>query len=491
MKKLGIVLAVIVLALAVGTTFAALPGSGWNTNVQVQNVGSATANVVMTSYSGGSSVTAPGTITVPVGGSTTILASQMGIGTGYNGAGVISSDQPLFGILFITNYDGGGINQASAIVRAANSENTATRLNFPLAKRNFGASKKTTTFYIQNAGSASTNITATISVLSGGPCTTNPKSYANVPASEQINFTPQDLGCPAGTLGSLSVASSGQALAGVVLEHDDSVASPAGATKVVQGTRGFTPADGDTTLLAPIIKKSFGASQNVTGLQVQNVSGAQIPAGGLVITYTVVAGPAGQPAGTVVVETNSAPINDLASFNSLHPGLQSGVLASAVVRVVDPAHRIIGIVNENRPSGSTTFRNTTYSMLAQHEAATNVSLPLVKEYFGASGGRCTGVQIATVGGAAQLELTYKATSGQTYVITTNSATTSKTFNRLSTGGTTGISVSGGALNTMGAKNYGVTAKSLTPGVKIVAIANEVSCTTRSEDDANYEGFALP
>jgi hypothetical protein len=129
-------------------------------------------------------------------------------------------------------------------------------------------------------------------------------------------------------------------------------------------------------------------------------------------------------------------------------------------------------------------------MLAQHEAATSVSLPLVKEYFGGSGGRCTGVQISTVGGAAQLELTYKASSG-VYVVTTNAATTGKTFNRLSTGGTTGVTVSGGAANTMGAKNYGVTAKSLTPGVKLVAVANETSCSTRPEDDANYEGFALP
>jgi hypothetical protein len=491
MKKLGVVLAVVALALAVGTALAALPGSGWSTNVQVQNVGTATANVVVSAYSGGEVKTTSG-ITVPVGGSTTILASQMqGLTSGYQGAGVLSSDQPLFGIMFVTNYGSATGNTASAIVRAVNSEYTATTLNFPLAKKNFGSGKKTTTFYIQNAGTAPTTITATVSVLSGGPCTSNPKTFTPA-ASEQVNFTPADMGCPAGTLGSVSVTSSGQALAGIVLESDDSASSPAGGGRVVQGTRGFSPADGDTTLIAPIIKKSFGANKNVTGLQVQNISGVQIPANGLVITYTVVAGPQG--VGTQVVEKNAVAIDNLASYNSLHPGLNAGTLASAVVSVVDPAHRIIGIVNENRPSGTTVFRNTTYSLLAAHDAATSVSLPLVKEYFGGSGGRCTGVQVVPVGGAAQVQLVYKA-GASTFTVQTTGTTTGKTFVRISEGTAVNpdVTVSGGTFADMKSKNFGVTVSSLTPGVKIVAVANESFCpgATRDEDDANYEGFALP
>jgi len=490
MKKLGVVLAVVVLALAVGTALAALPSSGWSTNVQVQNVGTATANVVVSAYSGGAVVNTSG-ITVPVGGSTTILASQMGLSTGYQGAGVLSSDQPLFGIMFVTNFGSATGNTASAIVRAVNSENTATTLNFPLAKKNFGSGKKTTTFYIQNAGSAPTTITATVSILAGGPCTSNPKTFAPA-ASEQVNFTPADMGCPAGTLGSLTVASAGQPLAGIVLEADDSASSPAGGGKAVQGTRGFSPADADTSLIAPIIKKSFGQNKNVTGLQVQNISGVQIPVGGLVITYTIVAGPQG--AGTQVVETNAAAIDNLASYNSLHPGLNAGTLASALVSVVNPAHRIIGIVNENRPAGTTVFRNTTYSLLAAHDAATSVSLPLVKEYFGGSGGRCTGVQIVPVGGAAQVQLVYKA-GASTFTVKTDSTTTGKTFVRISEGTAVnpGVTVTGGTFADMKSKNFGVTASSLTAGVKIVAVANESFCpnATRDEDDANYEGFALP
>lgn len=490
MKKIAVVVSLVAVLLMASTALAVLPGTGWSTNVQVQNVGAAVANLSISAYSGGAVVNTS-SITVPVGGSTTILASQMGISSGYQGAGVISSDQPLFGILFVTNFGSAAGNTASAIVRAVNSEVTATSLNFPLAKKNFGSGKKTTTFYIQNAGSASANISVTMSVSAGTCAGPNPKTYSGIVAGEQVNFTPQDLGCADGSLGSVSVVSTnGQVLAGVVLEHDDNATSPAGGTHVLQGTRGFAPVDGDSSLVAPIIKKGFGVNKNVTGLQVQNVSGVSIPAGGLVVTYTVVAGPLG--AGATVVETNAAAIADKASFNSLHAGLPAGTLAAAQVAVLNPSHKIVGIVNENRPAGTTVYRNTTYSLLPVHDAATSVSLPLVKEFFGASGGRCTGVQVVPVGGNAIMELTYKASTGQQFVVTTSAASGAKTFVSVSSG-VSGATVTGGTFADMKSKNFGVTAKSLTAGVKLVAVANESFCAgaTRDEDDANYEGFPLP
>jgi hypothetical protein len=344
-----------------------------------------------------------------------------------------------------------------------------------------------------------------MSILAGGVggCTNNPRNY-NIQPSEQINFNPQDLGCPNSTLGSLvvSTGTSGQPLAGIVLEHDDDMAAPAGGTRVLQGTTGFAidtsgapdnvKADYDTTLIAPIIKKGWGANKNVTGLQVQNVGAAPIPAGDLVVTYAIIGGP---DVGTTKFESNPTDIAVGAAFNSLHAVLQTGTLASAVVSV-KTGEKIVGIVNENRPAGTTVFRNTTYSMLPVHVAATSVSLPLVKEYFGGQGGRCTGVQVVAVGATptpAVMELTYKATTGQTFVVTTNAAELSKTFLRLSDGATPGVTVAGGAAADMRGKNFGVTAKSLTSGVKLVAVANESFCpgATRDEDDANYEGFPLP
>ena len=498
-KLMSIVIAVMVLGLLSGTAFADLPGSGWVTNVQVQNVGVNPADLSITSYGTGGPYNSVSK-NAAVGGSVTFLNTELNVPSGFQGAGVISSTEPVFAILFATNYQASTSNTASAIVRGIGQDSVANTLSFPLAKKKWGSGQKTTTFYIQNAGQTTTEATVTMSILAGGAggCSNNPRKY-NILPSEQINFNPQDLGCPNSTLGSLlvSTGTGGQPLAGIVLEHDDDMAAPAGGTRVLQGTSGFaidnaTP-DYDTVLIAPIIKKGWGANKNVTGLQVQNVGADPIPAGDLVVTYAVIGGP---DAGTTKMETNPTAIAVGAAFNSLHAVLQAGSLASAVVSV-KTGERIVGIVNENRPAGTTVFRNTTYSMLPVHAAATSVSLPLVKEYFGGQGGRCTGVQVVAVGTSAGtpaiMQLTYKATTGATFTVTTNAPELSKTFLRISDGATPGVTVTGGAAADMRGKNFGVTATSLTAGVKLVAVANESFCpgAARDEDDANYEGFPLP
>ncbi len=487
--KFSVVVSLVLVALLVLPVSAAVPGSGWVTNIQVQNIGTGQASILITSYGPGGPFTSV-TKNADPGASATFLASELGVSSGFQGAGVLSSDQPVFAIMFVTNYGTGTANTASAISRGIGSDKTATTLSFPLAKKRWGSGAKTTTFYVQNTGSAATTITATFASLAGACTSPVAKVFTNVASNTQVNFTPADTGCPNGSLGSVTVVGE-QPLAGLHLEHDDDLTAPAGGTRVVQGTTGFSPSDYDTKLIAPIIKKAFGANKNVTGLQVQNVSGAEIPVGGLVVTYTVVAGPMG--AGTKVTESNTAAIPDKASFNSLHAVLQDGTLASAEVAVVNPAHRIVGIVNENRPGGTTVFRNTTYSTIPAKDAATKVSLPLVKEYFGGGGGRCTGVQVFAVGGTATMKLTYKSGTSS-YGVQTNSAVQSKTFLRISDpGATPDITLTGGTAADFRGKNFGVTAESLTPGVTLVAVANESFCpaSTRDEDDANYEGFALP
>jgi hypothetical protein len=481
--------ALMVLTITGGTVFADLPGGGWVTNTQVQNTGGAKSQVQVVSYGAGGPYNS--VIKEPdPGSSVTFLNTDLGIPPGFEGAGVILANEPSVAILFVTNYGTGAGNTGSAIVRGIGEENTSTDLSFPLAKKRWGGQKKTTTFYIQNAGTKATDVTATFLKLSGaGTCTPGSKTYADVAMSEQINFTPQDLGCPDGVYGSLTVSSgpTGEPLAGIVLEHDDDLTAPAGGTKVLSGTTGFSPADYDTKLIAPIIKKGYGANKNVTGLQVQNVGPDEIPIGDLKVTYYITRGP---DAGTTKEEFNTSVVPIGGAFNSLHAILSNGTLASAVIEVLQPdTQRIVGIVNENRPPGAV-YRNTTYSMLPAKNAATSVSLPLVKEFYGGSGGRCTGVQVFAVGGTAKMQLNYKsATVSQT--VTTDNEETSKTFVYVSNGGT-GVTYSGTPADMRG-KNFGVTATSLTSGVKLVAIANESFCpgSTRDEDDANYEGFALP
>lgn len=494
-----LVAVVLIFSMVGGNAFAALPGSGWVTNIQVQNVGTDQAAVVVTSYAGGTSY-ASAQKNAPVGGSVTFINTELGLPTGgFTGAGVVSSDQPIFGILFATNYQAGTANTASAIVQAVGSERTATNVGFPLVKKNWGGGHKTTTLYVQNAGTANTDITVTMTALGGSCSGPNPKTWTGVLPSEQINFTPQDLGCAGPMFGSATVTSSGGVpLAGIVLEADDSPAAPAGGSRVLQGTTGFATSgaspDFDTVLIAPIIKRSWGANQNVTGLQVQNVGTGAIPAGQLRVRYTVVGAVAGNgmAVGQVVDEFNTTDLAIGAAFNSQSTVLNAGTVASAVVQVLSGNGRIVGIVNENRPLGSPVFRNTTYSMLPQHMAAAKVSLPLVKEYYGGQGGKCTGVQVVPIGGNAQMRLTYTAGT-DVFQVTTNAAVGTKTFLRLSDNFTSGVTVNGpGGAAGMRAKNFGVTVESLTAGVTLVAVANESFCpgSTRDEDDSNYEGFPM-
>lgn len=506
-RVIGLLL-ILTLAVPLGVATADLPGgsaSGWVTNFQLQNAGSGDASITLDGYATDGSLSAGMVVTTVVqNGSVTLLGDNF-VGSGYQGAGIVSSSQPMFGIMFVTNRGRGSLgaaNTASAIMRTVNSEDTDTTLFFPLAKQDFGSGHKTTTFYVQNAGSADTNITVTFTVsslISPVTCTQNPKNI-NVKKGTQANFTLADLGCPAsGVLGSIKVTSD-QNLAGIYMEHD--AVAPGTGVKVLQGTNGFTPADAGNVLIAPIIKRNFGANRNRTGMQIQNVGNTDILAGQLVISYTVASSSAGASVGQVLTETNPSTIPSGGTYTSAHAVLpisgtdgesgSGGTLASAYVYTVDTNARIVAIVNENRPRTgpfSGTPRETTYGAFAAQQATTKANLPLVKEYFGSQGGRCTGVQVATSGGDAIIKLTF--TSGATVIsATTDTAVPVKTFLRLSDNATAGVTLSGGVAGDLRSKNFSVVAESLTPGVSIVAIANESFCpnSARDEDDANYEGF---
>jgi hypothetical protein len=90
-------------------------------------------------------------------------------------------------------------------------------------------------------------------------------------------LNPSAAGVPSGndvSVGSLSV-SSAQPLAGAVSEHG--AENPGVA---LQATRGFSPADYDVKVFAPIIKSEF--FNRFTGLQVQNVSAGPVD---MTVTY--------------------------------------------------------------------------------------------------------------------------------------------------------------------------------------------------------------
>lgn len=462
-----------------------LPGSGWWTGIQLQNVGSTQANVSINSYQSTPGVAPIGTsVTIPQNGSATLLPQALNLSSGFQGSAVVSSDQPLNAIVNVTNRQaaGNGIAGGLAAAQYQGVNAPATELRFPLVKRNhFG---KTTTFSIQNAGSTAATATATFKVAAGDFPFTTPL----IEPGRMVIINPAAAGVPEGngvSVGSLTVTSS-QPLAGVVSEHGSE--QPA---LLLQSTRAFAPADGNVKAYAPIIKNEF--FNRFTGLQVQNISAATIDVS---VTYN---GSAGSCAGQTFTNSKTG-LAAGAAHTFVHlvgqagNTMPAGCLASATVTAT--GGNIVAIVNEAFTGaflggGGNDGRQeaTTYSAFAASSATTTVKAPLYKEN---SFNKGTGLQIQNVGAAnaTNVVITFVG-SGGTYV--TNPQT-------IPAGGALTVvqmaqkaaMFNGTAIPSNISGSAGVFGVTVTSDQPIVAIANESTFpfgnSPVQQDKNNYEAF---
>lgn len=465
-----------------------LPGSGWWTGIQLQNVGSGKATVSITSYQSTAGSTPIGkSVEIEMNASSTLLPQDLDLSSGFQGSAVVSSDQPLNAIVNVTNRQaaGNGIAGGLAAAQYQGVNSPATQLRFPLVKRDhFG---KTTTFSIQNAGSTAATATATFRVQAGEFSFTTP----SIEPGRMVIINPAAAGVPSGnnvSLGSLTVTSS-QPLAGVVSEHGSE--QPA---LQLQSTRAFTPQDGNAKAYAPIIKNEF--FNRFTGLQVQNVSDDAVT---INVTYK---GGGGSCVGQEF--TNSAAnVAAGASHTFVHlvgqagNTMPTGCLASAEINATggtSPA--IVAIVNEAFTSGYLNGggnggrqESTTYSAFAASSATTTVKAPLYKENSFDKG---TGLQIQNVGAgqATNVVATFVSSAG---TFTTNPQTIpvggALTLVELAKKPATfnGTPIPAGISGSAGV--FGVTITSDQP---IVAIANEstypFNASPLQQDKNNYEAF---
>jgi hypothetical protein len=307
-----------------------------------------------------------------------------------------------------------------------------------------------------------------------------------------VAFGPADAGAPSGNsaIGSLQVTSA-QPIAGVVLEHLN-FENPA---KQLQATRGFTGADADTTLWAPIIKQNY--FNRFTGLQVQNVSGGSVD---VTVTYKASSG----CSGTYTDSTTG--LADGASHTFVHlsgsTNLPSNCLAGAKVEATG---NVVAIVNEAYTSGAVaagkTQESTTYSAFANSAATALVQLPLSKED---SYNKGTGVQIQNVSSSstASVTVTYSGPTGayksQAQSLAPGSSMTLVDVRLKPSSFWDGTAMTPAALGctsgsfVCGSNGvFGVTIESNQP---VVAIANESTypfgAPRISQDKNNYEGFNL-
>jgi hypothetical protein len=460
---------VLVMALVLtSTALAELPGSGWWSGEQVQNVGGTDATVQITAY-GSSGNYSGDERTVASGASTTYLPADFtDMPTGFQGSAVVSSDQPIKAIVNVTNRKIGDYGEtgglAAAQYQGVDGTQADTTVSFPLVKNDY--INKTTTFYIQNAGSSAANILATYQVAAG----TYTKTYSIDP-NQMVVVNPADAGVPDGELGALTVTSD-QPVAGAVMEHP----SAGGTAEQLQSTRGFVPADYDTTIYAPIVKRGF--VNRHTGIQVQNVSDAAVD---VYVTYYGSTGCSGEFSNSTTGLAAGASHTFFDDEN-----MPEGCLASAVITATG---QIAGVVNEtfypSVPSGQAQAQ-VTYSCISDGSATTKVAVPLYKNKFQ---NKTTGLQVQNVGdAAATVDLVFTDDSGTSYTLSgeTIEPGAAKTYLELDnyTGSWDAQPGSGNLL--MGAM--------VTSDQPVVAIANEsvypYDGSVVVQDKNNYEGFNL-
>jgi hypothetical protein len=278
-----------------------------------------------------------------------------------------------------------------------------------------------------------------------------------------------------GRVGGMTLTAGG-AMAGVVMEHYTSE-SPA---TILQGTRGFTSADFDTTIYAPGIKHSrYG---RFTGIQVQNVSGGTID---VTVTYR---GSAGTCAGNTYVDgPATVPAGESKTFVQWEGQTNLPANCTAAATVVGTGD-IVALVSESYRSDSIPASgqsSVTSSTVPDSATTTKVSAPAFKDdrYD-----KRTGLQIMNVGPstATNVVATFNCVGGSTFTAVSQPQTVS----------------SGGAVlfytpsDDPGMFSAPFSSSNVNCGVivtadqPIVALVNEsvIPGGPLEQDNNNYEGF---
>jgi hypothetical protein len=475
-KTLTVFALLIVLLVSVSLVAAQgqLPGSGWKSGQQIQNVGTANASIVFQAYDGSGTSFACGSDNVAPGASTNVLTDlDCPVPAGFVGSAVVSADQPIAAIVNVNNRPTGS---AAGQYRGTDGADVATTIAFPLMKNAFGG--RTTTFYVQNASTSTNNITATFRVGAN----TFTKSYNAVPANAMVVISPADAtpAVPAGAVGSLTVVGS-QPLAGTSLEHE----ATAAVAQNLQASKAFTPNDYDDVAYCPLVRNNHTPNAQTTGIQAQNV-GAAAQTVRVDYSYRIGAG----ALQTKSVTSPSLAVGESFTFfgGDATNGIPSGALGSATVTGVGGGN-IAVVVNDRGFNTVNPNRVTTYACFSAGGASANVVLPLYKEFFG---GNTSGIQIQNVGaGPATVQVAYQPTGGSTVTFshsTPIAVGSSATFFGVSSlTSPAGITVVSGNQASLNNSFGGVVITSNQP---IVAIANEASNAPNpsGQDTKNYEGF---
>jgi hypothetical protein len=510
--------------LSISATYADLPGGGWWTAEQIQAIGGDNTTVAFTAYGATSAEDVVcGSTVLDEGEAVVYMPADWlepncaSLPAGFRGAAVVSADNRIVAVVEETNQDAGGVlgtpgGTADASYRGISGEDAATMLSFPAYKSNHAG--ETSTFYIQNTGTAPTRLRATFQECAAVPdvCSGTAATYVYTvttplePNRMAIIMPSMAAGMPSGQgyYGGLTVESlDGQPLAGVVNEH---ATTSSGAATYLKSTRAFVESEYDDMLYAPVIKKTYplgaGALTKWSALQIQNVGNV---AGNFVVTYKIANGT--NKGNEIVDNTTCVGIlpGQTCFVMTLFPVGGSGTsllsdgeyAAATVTGNVD----MVAVVNEetlyNHPVAAAK-QYATYSAVPDSAAALSVSVPAYKEEWL---GRYMGVTVMSVDGDVNITATIKNAEGRT----TQPADLVATYAALAQGNamtfwllsrnqaqTLGdVTVTAGNVADFGASNNSMT---LVATGRIAVIVNQensyLTGPTVPLDAANYEGFSL-
>jgi len=447
MKKITLPLMVIggVLVLLFATGSVGADTTTWTAGFQVQNLGTATANITITYYDQDGLVAATQVDTIAPGTSKTYYGATMNVPDPFNGSVVITSDQLVVAIANQLTTDptmAGSYTGVSA---------GATEVNLPLVMRENNLWN--TAISVQNAGTADANVT--LNFYSGATVVDTITDTIKLGAAHRYyQSTQTNLGAP--FVGSAVVTSDEP----VVAEVNETNGS------ILMSYTGFVGA-GSTTVNIPLVM-----SQNNnwwTGVQVQNLG--TVPTD-ITITFQP------DPAYTTWTPTPETATNVAtgASANLLQKGGQWTQLFVGSAVVTNSANQpMVAIVNElNQVTG----QGMSYSGFDPAIATDEISLPLVMSQ---NNRWWTGVQVQNLG-TVPTDITITFQPDPAYTTWTP---TPETATNVATGASANLLQTGGQWTQLFVGSAVVTNSA---GQPIAAIVNEITVSPIGEESMSYNGF---
>ncbi|MFN3705030.1 MAG: hypothetical protein ACK4WM_03435 [Thermoflexales bacterium] len=377
----------------------------YSSGIQVQNTGNAPANIVVTFLAGNIAFTPSGAI--PPGQSVNIYPLPGVVPAGFDGAAIISSDQPIAAVVNILGGNNAN-NPSQTFGRSAYAAALQgnTTLLLPLLGKQFGSFKNSTWFKVQNLGGSPADIYVN---YSNG----NAQSQLNVLPGESVSFTQNIPLHTAGTVFAAVVTSTQPIAAAVVQEADP------GLGHLSYAYSGF--ATSSTFPVMPLVNINNNGYK--TGIQVQN--GGSTPTT-VTITYVPAPGVPGNATATCFETKAIAPGASATFAIDVFSGIiPSGTttncpanqkfVGSATVTSNSANQPLVAIVNQRQ----TVVGNGAgaYNAFDPGSGKQKVVFPLILDRVGATAQNYTGFNVQNVGsGTTTVTCTFAGTPPTTRVI---------------------------------------------------------------------------